>query len=187
MLLLDVVLGHGAEPDPAAALAPAIAGVRPAGRGRASSAPTPTRRASTARSRALVDAGAEVHLSNAARHPPRRRAAREAPDEPRPTTVVTVGADLFADAVADQAVAVTRVDWRPPMPGTEADLATVAADPLRADANARALARDARRAGARWSTSLPASRGARPGAAASSCTPARRSPGTAPPARCAAR
>jgi hypothetical protein len=57
-----------------------------------------------------------------------------------PTQVVTAGADLFADAVAGQAVDVTRVDWRPPMPGTEADLATVAADPLRSDANQRALA-----------------------------------------------
>jgi hypothetical protein len=57
-----------------------------------------------------------------------------------PTQVVTAGADLFADAVASQAVDVTRVDWRPPMPGTEADLATVAADPLRSDANQRALA-----------------------------------------------
>jgi hypothetical protein len=56
-----------------------------------------------------------------------------------PTQVVTAGADLFADAVADQAVDVTRVDWRPPMPGTEADLATVAADTLRSDANRRAL------------------------------------------------
>jgi len=54
--------------------------------------------------------------------------------------VVNVGADLFADSVAAQAVPVTRVDWRPPMVGTEADLATVAADPRRRDANARALA-----------------------------------------------
>ncbi len=57
-----------------------------------------------------------------------------------PTHVVSAGADLFADAVAAQAVDVTRVDWRPPMPGTEAALATVAADPLRRDANDRALA-----------------------------------------------
>ncbi len=56
-----------------------------------------------------------------------------------PTTVVSAGADLFADAVAAQAVEVTRVDWRPPMTGTEADLATVAADPLRLAANQRAL------------------------------------------------
>ncbi len=58
-----------------------------------------------------------------------------------PTHVVGVGAELFTDAVAAQAVDVTRVDWRPPMAGTEADLATVAADPRRRDANAQALAR----------------------------------------------
>ncbi len=57
-----------------------------------------------------------------------------------PTHVVSAGAGLFADAVAAQAVHDTRVDWHPPMPGTEADLATVAADPLRRDANAHALA-----------------------------------------------
>ncbi len=64
VLLLDVVLGHGAEPDPAALLAPAIAAVAqpvvvavvgtegdPQGRDR--------------QVRALVEAGAEVHLSNA--------------------------------------------------------------------------------------------------------------------------
>ena len=56
------------------------------------------------------------------------------------TGVVNVGADLLADAIDAQAVPVTRVDWRPPMEGTEADLATVAADPRRPEANARALA-----------------------------------------------
>ncbi|HCB04738.1 MAG TPA: hypothetical protein DEQ43_10915 [Nocardioides bacterium] len=56
------------------------------------------------------------------------------------TSVVNVGTDLLADALADQAVEVTRVDWRPPMEGTEADLATVAADPRRPAANAQALA-----------------------------------------------
>jgi Protein of unknown function (DUF1116) len=54
-------------------------------------------------------------------------------------TVVTVGADMFADAVAGQAVDVERVDWRPPMPGTEADLAVVATDPRRPEANRRAV------------------------------------------------
>jgi hypothetical protein len=57
-----------------------------------------------------------------------------------PTTVVNTGADLLADAIASQAVPVTRVDWRPPMEGTDADLAAVAADPRRPEANARALA-----------------------------------------------
>ena len=57
-----------------------------------------------------------------------------------PDLVVTAGADLLADAVADQAVDVERVDWRPPMPGTAPDLAVVAADPRRRTANQRALA-----------------------------------------------
>jgi hypothetical protein len=56
-----------------------------------------------------------------------------------PDRVVTVGADLLADAVETQAVDVARVSWRPPMPGTEADLATVAADHRRRAANQRAV------------------------------------------------
>jgi len=55
--------------------------------------------------------------------------------------VVGVGVDLLAQAVEDQAVPVTRVDWRPPLPGTEDALATVALDPLRPDADAQALER----------------------------------------------
>jgi hypothetical protein len=55
--------------------------------------------------------------------------------------VVSVGVDLLAQAVADQAAPVSRVDWRPPLAGTEDDLATVALDPLRGAANADALER----------------------------------------------
>jgi hypothetical protein len=58
----------------------------------------------------------------------------------RAETVVATGVDLFADALEAQAAATERVDWRPPMAGTEADLATVAADPLRREANEQALA-----------------------------------------------
>ncbi|QIG43974.1 DUF1116 domain-containing protein [Nocardioides anomalus] len=57
------------------------------------------------------------------------------------TRIVNVGADLLADALDAQAAEVTRVDWRPPMTGTEADLVAVAADPRRPAANADALAR----------------------------------------------
>ncbi len=57
-----------------------------------------------------------------------------------PAGVAAAGADLFADALEAQAVPVTRVDWRPPMEGASAqDLATVVGDPLRKEANARAL------------------------------------------------
>ncbi|MFZ2014935.1 MAG: DUF1116 domain-containing protein [Nocardioides sp.] len=55
--------------------------------------------------------------------------------------VVNVGVDLLAQAVSDQAASVTSVDWRPPLQGTEDDLATVALDPLRPEANAVALER----------------------------------------------
>ncbi|GAA1972747.1 acyl-CoA synthetase FdrA [Nocardioides panacihumi] len=64
VILLDVVLGHGAEPDPAAALAPAIQAVRQ---------PVVVSLVGTAgdpqdlhrQARTLAAAGAEVHLSNA--------------------------------------------------------------------------------------------------------------------------
>ncbi|MGZ4452633.1 MAG: oxamate carbamoyltransferase subunit AllG family protein, partial [Nocardioides sp.] len=58
-----------------------------------------------------------------------------------PVAVATAGADMFATAVAAQALPVERVDWRPPMDGTVEDLAVVAADPIRKAANDLALAR----------------------------------------------
>lgn len=53
--------------------------------------------------------------------------------------ITTAGANIFADALDDQAVPVSRVDWRPPMSGTDDDLAAVATDPLRTEANRRAV------------------------------------------------
>ena len=61
-------------------------------------------------------------------------------DAPR---VVAVGAAMFADSLAAQAVPVRQVDWRPPL-GDEAvagDLARVLADPRHASANATAVGR----------------------------------------------
>jgi hypothetical protein len=55
--------------------------------------------------------------------------------------VISAGLSLLADAAAGQAALVTRVDWQPPMPGTEADLVTVLADPRRAAANRSAVER----------------------------------------------
>ncbi|HEX5090450.1 MAG TPA: FdrA family protein [Nocardioides sp.] len=64
MLLLDVVLGHGAEPDPAALLAPALADVRrPVVVAVVGTAADP--QGLERQVRTLADAGAEVHLSNA--------------------------------------------------------------------------------------------------------------------------
>jgi FdrA protein len=64
VILLDVVLGHGAEPDPASALAPAISQIRQpvvvAVVGTRADPQDLDRQV-----RLLIDAGAEVHLSNA--------------------------------------------------------------------------------------------------------------------------
>jgi hypothetical protein len=62
--------------------------------------------------------------------------------QPRVTSaasVVTAGAELFAQTLESQAVAVTRVDWSPPVAGAEADLLGVMLDPRRTAANAQAL------------------------------------------------
>jgi hypothetical protein len=58
--------------------------------------------------------------------------------EPR---VIAAGVDVLADALAQQAVLVDRVDWRPPPPGTEEALARVLGDPAHAEADARAVGR----------------------------------------------
>ena len=58
-----------------------------------------------------------------------------------PPNLLTAGVDLFADAAASQGCPVHRVDWRPPMAGTEADLAAVYGDARRQPANAEALRR----------------------------------------------
>ena len=64
VVLLDVVLGHGAEPDPEALLAPAIEKVpKPVVVTVVGTAGDPQDRERQVR--ALADAGAEVHLSNA--------------------------------------------------------------------------------------------------------------------------
>jgi len=55
--------------------------------------------------------------------------------------VIAAGIDLLAESAAVQGAPVTRVDWAPPMPGTQADLAAVLAGRRRAEANALALAR----------------------------------------------
>jgi hypothetical protein len=55
--------------------------------------------------------------------------------------VATAGVGLFAEALRDQAVAVTEADWQPPMEGAERQLVTVLADRRRAEANALAFER----------------------------------------------
>jgi FdrA protein len=73
VVLLDVVLGHGAEPDPAASLAPAIRAAKETAGAAGRDLPVVVACVGTeddpqrlsAQARALADAGAEVFLSNA--------------------------------------------------------------------------------------------------------------------------
>jgi FdrA protein len=73
VLLLDVVLGHGAEPDPAALLAPAVRAAIAAARDTGRDLPVIIACVGTdqdpqglaRQAGALAEAGAEVHLSNA--------------------------------------------------------------------------------------------------------------------------
>lgn len=138
-ILVDVVLGDGAHPDPAAGLGPAIedALAAAAGAGRRLAIVTlvvGTRRdpqdleAQCAR---LAAAGATVvrSVADAVRY-----AAANAATEPPPTdsapppvplsalappTVINVGLAAFAAAVADQGGEAVQVDWRPPAGGDE--------------------------------------------------------------------
>lgn len=184
VLLLDVVLGHGAHPDPAALLAPAIAAARDRARGAGRDLAVVislcgTRgdpQGLTDQAHRLRDAGASVHLSNAAAaraasallepgaHPaPTSVGTGTGPLDPtgplnptgpvdpsgppitpvgvEPSGVVTAGVALLADALVNQAVTVEPVDWRPPVPGTEAAITRLVGDPRRTAANAEAVRR----------------------------------------------
>ena len=59
----------------------------------------------------------------------------------RDPQVIAAGIELLATAAEHQAARLSRVDWRPPMPGTEADLAAVMADTRRVAGNAEAMRR----------------------------------------------
>jgi hypothetical protein len=59
----------------------------------------------------------------------------------REPVIVTAGVSLFDEALAAQAARAERVEWQPPMAGTEESLAAVMADPRRVSANERAVER----------------------------------------------
>ena len=139
VLLLDVVLGDGAHPDPAADLGPAVqaALARAAQEGRTLAvvaAVTGTDADPQGLDRqvdALRAAGAEVFLSH---EEAVRRAGslvqRAAPPPPalppvdaavlaQPLAAINVGLASFAASLAEQGAPVTQVDWKPPAGGNE--------------------------------------------------------------------
>jgi hypothetical protein len=62
-------------------------------------------------------------------------------DLDEPPAVVTAGASLFAEALSAQAAAPRDVQWAPPVPGTESDLAAIAADRRTGPASAESVRR----------------------------------------------
>jgi FdrA protein len=141
VILLDVVLGYGAHPDPASELAPAIAQAR-------SSAQRAGRQLAviaivvgtdedpqnmSAQIEQLESAGAQVETSNDLAV---RRAGRllqrlnPAPTLQQPTPVdlatlqqplaaINAGLQSFAESVVAQGAEAIQVDWRPPAAGNE--------------------------------------------------------------------
>ncbi|HET8987546.1 MAG TPA: DUF1116 domain-containing protein, partial [Humibacillus sp.] len=178
VLLLDLVLGHGAHPDQAPELAAAIRAARETATAAERDLPVVVSLTGTSgdpqgldrSAEILAEAGATVLLSNAnaTRHAihllgrqtwPLATAASPAAYGTvgaaggrggatqlhglltSELTVATAGAGILADSLRAQAVSVIEVDWQPPMPGTERDLAAVLGDERRAAANAEALRR----------------------------------------------
>ncbi len=144
VILLDVVLGYGAHPNPAEELAPAIAKARrtAAEGGRhlevvavvSGTDEDPQNMAEQVR--ALKEAGAVIELSNdaAARRVGRllralNPASQTAPSVPftkvdlsaiqKPLSAINLGLDSFAVSLAAQNAEVIHVDWRPPAGGNE--------------------------------------------------------------------
>ena len=77
-------------------------------------------------------------------------------DLDEPSAVVTVGAPLFAEALKAQAAVPREVQWAPPVPGTEGDLAAIAAD-RRAGPAAAESVRRLTTARPHWVDVIPAS------------------------------
>jgi FdrA protein len=143
ILLLDVVLGYGAHPDPASELAPAIQSARNSA-GKAGryleviavvSGTDEDPQDLNAQIDQLEQAGAKVFTSNdeAASYAGRMAAslnqiASFPEDEPadvdltaltRPMAAINVGLETFTESMNEQGAPVIQVDWRPPASGNE--------------------------------------------------------------------
>jgi FdrA protein len=143
VILLDVVLGYGAHPDPAGELAPAIAGARDTAKSNGRHLEVVAVLVGTDEDpqemgdqiRRLERAGARVETSNeaAARyvgqllqpHSAREPFARQQAKEidlavlHRPLSAINVGLESFTESLTAQGAPVIQVDWRPPAGGNE--------------------------------------------------------------------
>jgi succinyl-CoA synthetase alpha subunit len=162
VVLLDVVLGHGAHPDPAAILTPALGTARAAGVAvvvalvGSDGDPQGLER----QAEALTAFGATVHRSTARAADHAAALLTEigrtgvggysdgttAPSPiadllAAPAAVITVGAPTLDEALAAQGVPTVPVEWRPPPAGAVDAVAAVAAAPDVARANRTAVER----------------------------------------------
>ena len=144
ILLLDVVLGHGAHPDPTSELAPAIVRARTqaeeAGRHLEVIAVVvgtdEDPQDLNAQVKQLKEAGAQVETSNevAVRRVGRLLRSLDQAADPLPTApiksvdlavlqqplaAINVGLESFTESLAAQGASVIQVDWRPPASGDE--------------------------------------------------------------------
>lgn len=144
VILLDVVLGFGAHPNPAAELAPAIAKakakVKEAGRYLevvvVVSGTDEDPQDLDAQVQMLIDAGGVVETSNdkAVRYvgqllrslnPELRQAGKEPLPQVdlaainRPLAAINIGIESFTESLESQNAQVIQVDWRPPASGNE--------------------------------------------------------------------
>jgi len=141
VILLDVVLGYGAHPDPAGELAPAIAEARERARDAGRHLKVVAVVVGTdedpqdmeAQVRQLQEAGARVETSNDAAvcYVGRLLQAQRTKDEIRntkkapltvlhqPLAAINVGLESFSESLTAQGAPVIQVDWRPPAGGNE--------------------------------------------------------------------
>jgi FdrA protein len=141
VILLDVVLGYGAHPDPASELAPAIAGARAAAREAGRHLAVIAIVVGTdddpqdlnAQIQQLEAAGAQVETSNelAVRHAGRLLRDLDPAPTPllpapvdlatlqQPLAAINAGLESFTESVVIQGAQAIQVDWRPPAAGNE--------------------------------------------------------------------
>jgi FdrA protein len=138
MILLDVVLGYGAHPDPAAELAPAVAEARAEAKeaGRAvdvvvlvvGTDEDPQDMAAQIEAFEAAGARVETRCSAAAAYVGQRLQDLDAPAPlpsvdlvvlNQPLQALNVGLESFAASLAAQDAPVIHVDWQPPAGGNE--------------------------------------------------------------------
>jgi FdrA protein len=132
LILLDVVLGDGAHPDPASELAPAIEAARAVRDVEFAAIVVGTEEdpqdlgeqvESLARAGARVFRDTAEALEDLARRRPRQPGV-EPPPVPldafqSPVSAINVGVESFFDSIVDQGADALHVDWRPPAGGNE--------------------------------------------------------------------